>query len=72
MRSFCLLLTGLLLNGLAAYGIWRGTVEIPQNAEPGVWRPETLLRSTSLRVFWPASALEYQGLPTQLTVTAGP
>jgi hypothetical protein len=59
-------------SGTGKDGIWQGTVEIPQNAEPGVWRLEIILRSTSLRVLWPASALEAQGLPTRLTVTAGP
>jgi hypothetical protein len=52
-------------------GIFEGVVTIPQGAEAGVWTVSHLrIRSTAHTVIYNASALAYQGLAHELTVTS--
>lgn len=56
------------ISGTGYDGTWRGTVQVPQNAESGVWLLEVTLQGTRERVSWFAPTLQTMGFPYQLTV----
>jgi hypothetical protein len=56
------------ISGTGYDGTWRGTVQVPQNAESGAWLLEVTLQGTRERVSWFAGTLQTMGFPYQLTV----
>lgn len=60
------------VSGDGRDGIWKGTFQIPQNAEPGQWTLELRLRSNVMSVFWPNSALSGSQVMKYVTVKNTP
>jgi hypothetical protein len=61
-----------LASGTGIDGVWQGTVEIPQGAEPGLWKLQVTLRSHRYTVTWFSETLQGQGLAHGVTVRADP